>query len=279
MLYMNVLSIVAGVFIAAGAVEPKGDLKSAPATAGAPGADPYPVGETLEYRVKVIGIPAGTSTVKVEGREKSAGREAAKLTLSTKANWLARAIAGYDLTIASLVDVATGGTLKFRLDEKQKKKKNKRKIEKFTWDPATNVVMSTRQRPPRQVQAGKSTVEGPVQDVLSMIYQARRLKLELGKFEPMTVFQGHKQYPGRIAADGLEQIKVKGVGTFWALVLHPETAGPALFSKGGQATIWVEEKTRVMLKMVVKGGKGSGSLTLLSAEKSPLLEAPGASRK
>ncbi|MHC4502100.1 MAG: DUF3108 domain-containing protein [Planctomycetota bacterium] len=274
---MNVLSIAAAAFLAAAAVEPKSDPGPAPTAAEAPGGDPYPVGETLIYRVKVIGIPAGTATVKVEGREKTAGREAAKLTLSTKANWLARAIAAYDLTIVSLVDVATGGTLKFRLDEKQKK--NKRKIEEFTWDPATNVVNSTRQRPPRPAQPAKCTVDGPVQDVLSMTHHARRLKLDLGKFEPMTVFQGHKQYPGRIAADGMEQIKVKGVGTFWALVLHPETAGPALFSKGGQATLWVEETTHVMLKMVVKGGKGSGSLTLLSAEKSALLDAPGAAPK
>ena len=272
---MNVLSIAAGAFLAAAAVEPESNPESAPATAAAPEADPYPVGETLEYRVKVIGLRAGTATIKVEGREKSRGREAAKLTLETEPNWLARAIAGYDLSVASLVDVATGGTLKFRLDERQRKK---RKIEEFTWNPATHVVKSLRHRPPRPAQRAKSTVDCPVQDVLSMIYHARRMKLDLGKFEPMTVFQGHKSYPGRIAADGLQQIKVKGVGTFWAVVLHPEAGGPGLFSEEGYATIWAEETTHVMLKMVVKGGKVGASLTLISAENSPLLEAPGASR-
>ncbi|MHC5058289.1 MAG: hypothetical protein ACYTKD_26840, partial [Planctomycetota bacterium] len=70
-------------------------------------------------------------------------------------------------------------------------------------------------------------------------------------------------------------VEVPGVGTVWAKVVHP-SVGPGLFSEKGQATLWLEEETHVMLKMLVEAPKGSASLTLIKVEKSPLLDAPRA---
>lgn len=250
--------------------------RAGPAPEPEPKPDPYPAGETLQYRVKLMGLPAGIATMKVGSRGKSTGRQTAGLVLDTKPSALARAIAKYQLKVTSLVDVATGGTLSFRIDESVR---GKRKIKEFAADPITHVVKSLRHRPPGPEDRREMKAPGPVHDVLSMFYQLRRMKLDLGKFENLTVFQGHKRYEGRLATDGLEQIKVKGVGVFWALVVHPTAGMPGLFSEKGHATIWLEETTHVMLRMVVEGGKVGASLALIRAENSPLFQAPGAFRR
>lgn len=245
------------------------------------GVDPYPAGERLEYRVKVspriLPVSArGTATMSVTAREGAGGREAARLKLRLRSKGLAAKLYHMDNNWTSTVDVATGETLAYRFE---KNERNRRELQEFTVDPVRRLARSSRRRGSGKEQRWEVRLDGPVQDVLSVFYHLRRLPLELGKFSRLTVFEKDKAYPMRLAADGLEQVKVPGAGVFWAIVVHPSAGMPGLFSDKGSATIWLEETTRVMLRMTVVASKGSASMSLVRVENSPLLDAPGSYRR
>ncbi len=244
-----------------------------------PRSRPYPAGELLQYKVKlrygILAMTAGTATMTVHDPEEVEGKKAARIELRVRSSGFVSRFFSVDDHTTSLVDVETGGTLRFRYE---KKERDATELQEFTCDPATHAASSFRRDRSGKEERARVDLDGPVQDVLSLFYQFRRLPLKLGKFEEMTVFQGRKPYPLRFGADGLEQVKVKGVGVFWAIVVHPTAAMPGLFSAKGEATIWLEETTHVMLKMVIRMPKGSASMYLIRVDNSPLLEAPGATR-
>lgn len=244
--------------------------------------DLFPEGEVLEYAVRgralLIFSPSGKATMAIRSREKREGRDVARIELRMRTTGYAARFFPLDYHAVSVVDVgdgAGGGTVRFRFSKKEKKKTE---LEEFTRLPGGKAMESFRRRRSGKEERRTTEVEGPVQDVVSFFFHMRRMKLELGKLEDATVFSGHKVCPIRLGVDGLEEFGVPKVGTFWALKLHPSSAIPGLFSDDGDATIWVEETTHVMLRMRVVGDKGSATMTLVKAEKSPLLEAPGALR-
>lgn len=236
--------------------------------------NPFPVGEKLTYKVKVLGL-SGTTTMSVVKEEEFEGRKAVRFEMTTKSGRLVSLFFDVDHLSGSVIDLQTGGILHFAADRKDGKL---RSFEEITVDPDAGTVRSFT----RNHKGKEKTVEirctEPVHDVLSLFYHLRTVKLRLGKFTLVTVVGGRKAYPLRLGVDGLEELRLKRVGTFWAYVIHPEAAMPGLFSAGGEATLWLEHRTHTLLKMVVKTPKGTVRITLVKAKNSPLTSLPGARR-
>lgn len=242
--------------------------------------NPFPVGEKLTYKVKFKGISAGTATMRVVAEEVFNGRKAVRFEMTTKSGRLVSIFFQVDHVSGSVIDLQTGGTLHFAADRKNGKR---REFEEITVDPETGTIRSfTRNHKGREktieTRITGSGIREPLQDELSFFYHLRTVKLRLGKFALVTAFGGHKAYPLRLGVDGLEQLRLKRVGKFWAYVVHPEAAMPGLFSADGAATLWLEYRTHTLLKMVVRTPKGTGRMTLVKAKKSPLTSLPGARR-
>jgi len=234
--------------------------------------DPYPEGERLEYRVKVKGLPGGAATLSVGKRTKTEDRETVTLGLRMRSNAFVSKFYPIDNRWTSVLETKTGGTLSFGVDKNERRR---RKVEKSTVDPLTFAGSYYKQDHGGAEFRSEFRLEGPAQDSLSLFYQVRRLPLVLGTADSVTILYRDKAHKLRLMVDGLERVKVPGVGLFWAKVVHP-SVGPGLFSDKGQATLWLEETTHAMLKLVVESPKGSASMTLIKIEKSPLLEAPRA---
>ncbi len=255
---MITLALRAAVIIAAVAAEP--DVKK----------DPYPEGERLEYRVRLKGLPGGSATMSVGGREKTDGRETAKLELRVRSNAFVSKFYPLDNRWTSVLETETGGTLSFRLD---KNERNRRDMEETTVDPRTLAGTYHRQRQGGAEERREFRLDALTQDSLSLFYHFRRLPLVLGTTDRVTILHKDKTHELRLMVDGLVEMAVPGVGKVWAKVVHP-SVGPGLFSDKGQATLWLEEETHVLLRMVVEAPKGNASLTIIKVEGSPLLEAP-----
>jgi len=226
---------------------------------------PYPEGERLEYRVKIKGLPGGAATMSVGEREKADGRETVKLDLRMRSNAFVSKILRYpiDNRWTSVLETETGGTLSFGVDKTERRR---RKVEKSTVDPRTFAGSYYKRDHDGAELRREFRLEGLAQDSLSLFYHVRRMPLVLGTADSVTILYRDKAHKLRLMVDGLERVKVPGVGTFWAKVVHP-SVGPGLFSDKGQATLWLEENTHAML---------SASMTLIKVEKSPLLKAPRA---
>lgn len=257
---MTTLALHAAVLLAAVATEP--DMKK----------DPYPEGERLEYRVKLRGFPGGSATMSVGAREKKDGRETVTLRLRMRSNAFVAKILRYPLDNkwTSVLETKTGGTLSFHLDKNERKR---REVEEITVSPETLTGKYYRRRHTGAEERTEFRLDKLTQDSLSLFYHVRRLPLDLGTADSITILHRDKAHELRLMVDGLEKVAVAGVGTVWAKVVHP-SVGPGLFSAKGQATLWLEENTHVMLKMVVEAPKGSASMTLVKVERSPLLDAP-----
>ena len=234
--------------------------------------DQYPEGERLEYRVRVKGLPGGAATLSVGRCEKTEGRETVTLGLRMRSNAFVSKFYPIDNRWTSVLETETGSTLSFRVDKSERRK---RRIEESTIDPRTFSGSYYRREQDGRELRREFRLDGPAQDSLSLFYHVRRLPLVLGTSDSITILYRDKAHELRLMVDGLERVSVPGVGRFWAKVVHP-SVGPGLFSDKGQATLWLEEKTHAMLKLVVEAPKGSASMTLIKVEKSPLLNAPRA---
>jgi len=232
--------------------------------------DPYPEGESLEYRVRIKGFPGGAATLSVGKREKTGGRETTTLELHARSNAFVSKFYPLDDRFTSVIETSGGGTLRFRSD---KNERNRRKIEESTVDPRTLSGMYYMRLHDGREARVKFRLDRLTQDRLSLVYHVRRLPLEMGTSDNVTILYKNKPHELRLMVDGLEEVAVPGLGTVWAKVVHP-SVGPGLFSEKGHATLWLEEETHVMLKLLVEAPKANVSMTLIKAERSPLLEAP-----
>jgi hypothetical protein len=239
-------------------------------------ADPFPVGEKLTYRVKFKGLSAGEATMRVVSEEEFDGRKAVRFEMLTKSGRLVSVFFEVDHVSGSVVDLESGGTLHFASD---KKNGERREFEEFTVNPETETVLSFTRNWKGEEKVVENPCPGPVLDMVGFFYHLRTRELTLGEHTLVTAFQGHKEYPLRLGVDGLETLKLRKLGTFWAYVVHPSAAMPGLFSDEGDATVWFEQTTHTLLKMLVNTPSGVAKMYLIKAEKSPLMSAPGAVRK
>ncbi len=205
----------------------------------------------------------------VGAREKKKdGPETVTLSLHMKSNAFVSKILRYHLDNkwTSVLETRTGGTLSFHID---KNERNRRELEEITVSPDTLAGTYYRRRHTGAETRSEFKLDKLTQDSLSLFYHVRRLPLALGTTDTITIIHKGKPHEVHLMVDGLEQITAPGFGKVWAKIVHP-SAGPGLFSSKGQATLWLEEKTHVMLKMVVEAPKGSASMTLVKVERSPL---------
>ncbi len=238
--------------------------------------NPFRVGEKLTYKVKWTWISAGYATMSVVREEEYAGRKAVRFRMTAKSGWLVSKFFEIDHVGDSVMDLETGGSLHFETNQKNGKR---REFREFTVDPEAGTIRSFTRNHKGKEKVVEAESTQPVQDVVGFFYHLRTVKFRLGKHTPVTAFQGHKAYPLLLGVDGLEQLKFKPVGTFWVYTIHPSSAMPGFFSPKGEATIWIEQTTHTLVKMVVNSPSGTITMTLIEAEKSPLNAAPGAKGK
>jgi hypothetical protein len=246
-------------------------------SAEAPAFDPFPPGEVLRYRVKLGRLALGSAVMAVKSREELKGRRVVRLELRTESSaFLSRL---YRLEAESRVDLATGGSVRFRLEEK---KRRREKLEETEVDPGTGEVRSFRRRRSKEgvrEERREAKVELPVQDALSLFYHLRSVPLELGEYHRVALLHRHERHALLLAPDGLEEVDCPGAGRFWAFVVHPTSEMPGLFSDKGEATLWVEERTHVLLRMVVESPGKRVELALVGADRSNLLDARAAEKE
>ena len=267
---MSTIAIMMALAIAATA--PEGPAEKARDEAGH---ETFPAGEVLVYRVKFSWFSAGTATMavyKVEDVEGVEGLRGQKIIMRTVSHGLARRIMRVDDVATTWIDPSTAGTVYYRFD---KSEEDKREVETLLPVPGGKVEYYRKKSSGKEGRASIEPVgDGPPVDTLSMFYYLRTVDLKLNEPVSVTVYQD-KAYPLELTPVSMERVKVLRVGTFNAFKVRPKAAAPGLFSKEGDATFWLEEKTHVLLRMVLDVKYGSSSMCLARVKNSPLLSAPG----
>jgi hypothetical protein len=203
-------------------------------------------GEVLTYAIKFGPVRAGTAELSVVGIEWANGARCYRLRSTVKSSkFFATFFPVNDLT-ESWMDVEKMISRRYlrRIEEG-----NYRKNEAVQIDPARNRGFYFPRGDTVEVAPG-------AQDVLSILYYARGLDLDVGQGVVIQSHVDRKNAPVELRVLKREQVTVPA-GTFTCGVVEPLLKTAGLFKQEGRLTLWVsddEMRMPVIMKSKVKVG-------------------------
>lgn len=229
-------------------------------------------GERMTYRIRWGVVDAGKATLIIRGKEPLApgGPEVWNLQCRTRSSSFVSLFYRVRDDIRSRVDVRGGFTRLFDMD---KTGGSVHSVEHIAFDYDQGVADYTRTKTEgkkEQVKALTIPLPGPVHDPLSCLYYVRGMDLEVGGEYRMTVNTSRKNWVLTLKVLRREDLTLKDLGTFHALVVEPEAQYEGIFVRKGKMTVWLEEKSKSPLKIQSAVAIGSVSAELVEAENSSL---------
>ena len=229
-------------------------------------------GERLSYQIRWGVVDAGKATLIVRGKEPAGpgGPEVWNLECRTRSSSFVSLFYRVHDDIRSRVDVRGGFTRLFDMD---KTGGSVHSVEHIAFDYGKGVADYTRTRTEgkkEQVKALTIPLPGPVHDPLSCLYYVRGMDLQVGGEYRMTVNTSRKNWVLTLKVLRREKLSLKNIGAFQALVVEPEAQYEGIFVRKGKMTVWLEEKSKVPLKVQSAVAIGSVSAELVKAENSSL---------
>ena len=205
---------------------------------------PFPVGETLSYRLQARWFfvrGSGTASLAVEGVDTVRGQPAYRLAFRMK-----------------------GGIAVFKIDDVQRSWLDMDQLYSHRFEQKLNQTGYSRDRTyeflPETMRYERIGVPGdtgqlasarPLDDV-SFVYHVRTLPLEVGR--SITEDRYYKQDGNPVTVHVLRRERITvPAGEFDAVVVRPIIRSDGLFSEGGEAEVWLsDDDRRLLLKMRAK---------------------------
>jgi hypothetical protein len=230
-------------------------------------------GERLVYAVKWLGVPAGQGVLEVKRKRDFEGREAYHIVCEARANSLVSSVCYpvEDRTV-STIDVEGCFSRLFQMSKRENRVKQDEYIY-FEYDK-NRAVYEKRRPGPFQTRAKAFVrIYGKMQDPLSCLYYLRTLDTEdltPGSTVRMPVHTVRRTWALVLKVQRREELDIPGFGKLWTLRIKPIVRFPGIFVRKGGMVVWIEEKTKIPVRMYVDIPIGSVKVTLVSAENSPL---------
>ena len=231
------------------------------------------VGETLTYKVSVGAISAGVNHMFVLAREEQEGAQSYRVYSRTRSTGLIDRLYSVNDSVTSWIDVKEGYSRGSILRQDESKVKNTETLN-FDFEKArAHVHREKVKRGKRQVNDYVLDVPRRAHDALSCIYYLRGFDFLKETPPPFVVVTNRKVYKVRVRVKGREKIKIKLNGkkrTLNTIKVVPESDPPGAFSKKGEMTLWLEERTRIPVRIRIDAPFASVTLTLKGTRNAPL---------
>ena len=235
----------------------------------APGAAwvPMAVGERWIYAATWNGIPVGTAVLEATDLRSVRGRKALHVACTVQLSAYIRAFYHLQDEVATDLDVETGLPLRFTKHIEEGKRL---KDEYITFDHAGKTATYYRQ----DTGEGETSftpilavnIPEGVHDPLSCAFRARALALKEGQEETVRVNTDEKTYDTKLTALAREILDLGDFGPLKAIRLEPTLEYEGVLPNKGRMTLWVEEETRVPLKIEVQIKIGTVTAELVGRE-------------
>lgn len=226
-------------------------------------------GERLVYDIKWSSMPAGSSTLSVKWKRDFEGAQAYHIECETKTNKLTGLAYPVDDKTITIIDAAGGFS---RLFQMSKSEDRIRQTEYIRFDYENDLAVYEQRRPgPFPTRSLKRVhIDGFMQDPLSCVYYLRATPLSPGDRLRMPVHTARRSWPLTVEVVRREELTIPGFGTLSTLRVEPTMHFPGIFVRKGRMVIWLEEETRIPVRMNVDVPIGSITVTLSDAENAPL---------
>lgn len=233
-------------------------------------------GESLVYKVSWGFIGAGEIVISAKAENDSAGKSLMRISTTIASKGLVRGMYRFDNKAEVLVERETGRMLWVAEKGMDRSKATESRTD---FDYAANIAHHQDvQRPNRNCDIPLKPDALPM-DLLSALVQTRHWSMKIGDARDVLVHFGRDIYPVTIRAEGIEDVDTS-LGEFKALLLCPrmEKEPPrGVFKKGGEIKVWIAQSgDRLPVKMQLKLGFGTATLTLVSHTPPPAVKSPNA---
>ena len=225
---------------------------------------PFGVGEKLTYQIFWGPFVVGRATLEVAGIEKVDDHNCYHLIAKAKTSGLAEWLFAVDSTAESWFDCDGLFTRKYR----QNRSEGKHLINDEThYDYVRRESVTTNHVKNR---VKRTSLERPVQDVVSSLYFVRAQKLMLDAEQSFTVNAANTNYVVTIRPDQRKELWVRPLGNVQALRLEPSPTLKIVSSNKGRMWVWVSDDERrlpLLLNSELKIGKAKLVLFSIASSK------------
>lgn len=196
-------------------------------------------GERLVFSVEYGIVKAGSATLSVTGPEQYEGLMAYRITANARSNPAFSAFFRVNDTNSALLDIVQLHTLHF---SKNLEEGDYRSSEDVLFDQEAGTAFY-----PEEDDEEERLVSIPPHalDVLSCMYYARTLPLEVGEVYTMDCHTDNDNYPLQVTVVREERIRVPA-GTFDCILVKPELRSEGIFDQQGEILVWMTNDDRHM---------------------------------
>jgi len=258
------------------------DLKLLPAHPAEKGEEPLP-GERLVYDIRINGIPAGKAEFEIRKVEPFGGDDGPLVWVVDYEVRSNRAVSFYyDVRIAgrTFIDVKGGFSRKFHIKRREGEVRAEEQIG-FNYDIGSMHATYERARYDRHdkdrpdgemKQYQPIALPGKVLDPLSCLYYIRSMDIKtlLEKGVPICADRRVWNTKFKLSSQGAGFEDVGKLKNRKCVAVEPQVEFKGLFERKGKMTIWLDEATRIPLKMTVEIPIGTADIELSEFSNSPL---------
>lgn len=196
-------------------------------------------GERLVFSVEYGIIKAGMATMSVTGPEAYEGLMAYRISASARSNPAFSAFFSVNDLNEALLDIVQLHTLHYykRLEEGDYVHS-----EEVLFDQEAGVATYPDEEDPEEQVCD---LPPHALDVLSCLYYARTLPLEVGETYTFDCHTDNDNYPMQVSVVRTERIRVPA-GSFDCVLVEPQLRGEAVFAQQGRIYVWLTDDYRHM---------------------------------
>lgn len=196
-------------------------------------------GERLEFSVEYGIIKAGTAVLSIEGPEQYEGLMAYRISATAQSNPMFSTFFEVNDFNEALLDIVQFHTLRFFKDLHEGDFAYQ---EEVLFDQDAGMVYY-----PDETDSSLMAMEIPPHalDVLSCLYFARTLPLEVGNSYYIDSHIDNDNYPLKIVVHERDHIRVPA-GEFDCIMVQPELRSQGLFDQQGEIWVWLTDDERHM---------------------------------
>ena len=229
------------------------------------------VGEELVYEARWAGMPGGRVVLAVKWKDKFKGKyDIYHVKLQTQSNSFISIFYPVSTEAESYLDADGSFSRFFKLNQNEGRIRQKEKVE-FDYDENVARYEKEKLEPFSPKHTVNVRLTDKVQDPLSCIYYVRLMDLRAGESARMVVHTCRRRWLLGVRVLKKEKITLPALGEFSAIKIQAEMAFPGVFVRKGRMTAWLEEKSKVPLKMTVDIPIGSVTVLLTEARNSSLV--------
>lgn len=202
---------------------------------------PFPIGETLNYRISWGRIPVGAAEITTSWTTDNKGNRLIAIRSRARSNRAIRRLYPVDSQLESLICPETLLPVRFTKNQREGRRRS-HEVTELNYEGNTAIIHDLLKERSREIPLEEKTL-----DLLSFMYFVRGETFTPGTTTEHRVLTDDKVYDLQINTVNREKVRT-ACGKRWdAFLLVPEAAFEGLFVRSGRMELWVSDENPIRI--------------------------------